>query len=71
MKLLHISPSDTLQGALHKLREGGNLKDTFLQRPYLILKKDDKRGGGQKLPILRGHSLWTTSNFECPTFNRL
>ena len=40
---------------------GGRPKDDLLHRPYLI-KKDDKGGGGQKLSILRRHSLWTAPN---------
>ena len=36
----------------------GSPKDDLLHRPYFY-KKDDKGGGGQKLPILRRHSLWT------------
>ena len=36
----------------------GSPKDDLLQRPYLI-KKTTRGEGGQKLPILRRHSLWT------------
>ena len=38
---------------------GGSQKDDLLYRPHLI--KKTTRGGrrGQKLPILRRHSLWT------------
>ena len=34
-------------------------KEDLLHRPYLI-KKITRGGGGQKSPILRRHSLWTT-----------
>ena len=38
--------------------KGGSPKDDLLDRPYTI-KKTTRGGGGQKLPILRRHSLWT------------
>ena len=43
--------------------EGESPKDDLLHRPYLI-KKTTRRGGGQKLPILRQHSLWTAPNLK-------
>ena len=37
--------------------KGGSPKDNLLHRPYLIKRRQE--GEGQKLPILRRHSLWT------------
>ena len=41
---------------------GGSPKDDLLHRPYTI-KKTTRGGGGQKLPILRRHSLWTATEY--------
>ena len=54
-------------GAVHKLchlgrGEGGSPKDNLVNRPYLIKKTTGRGGGGQKLPILKRHSLWTAPN---------
>ena len=43
--------------------KGGSPKDNLLHRPYLI-KKTSRGEGGQKLPILRQHSLWTAPNLK-------
>ena len=42
----------------------GSPKDNLLKRPYFIKIKNKGEDGGQKLPILRRHSWWTTPMYS-------